>query len=215
MDIGSKIKSSRIAADLTQESLAEKLNTTRQTVSSWENNRSYPDIISLVEMSNIFGTSLDEFIKGDRKMLRQLDNDTNLSKYNSKMKKLIEISLLLIVWSLCLLAIYLNRYAVDILHESAILYYILPVTFLTLSISMGSDKTWGKFKYNMPFLFGFAHYLVFAFHYSLSSSNDMDTLHFILKSINSGFPNFLLIFGVSYFGLFIGYIFTKKQKTGR
>ncbi|MBQ6700609.1 MAG: helix-turn-helix transcriptional regulator, partial [Oscillospiraceae bacterium] len=38
---------------------------TRQTVSNWENDKSYPDINSLVLMSNVFGVSLDNLIKGD------------------------------------------------------------------------------------------------------------------------------------------------------
>ncbi len=211
MNIGLKIKSARIKANLTQEDFAEKLCTTRQTVSSWENNHSCPDITSLVKMSDIFDISLDDFIKNDKEIINRLDDGTNLLKYKSRLKKLIEISALLIVWSLCLLTIYLNRYAESILHESAILYYILPVTFFTLSISIGSDKTWSKFKLNMPFLFGFVHYLVFTFNYSITASIDIDTLHFILRSVNAGLSNFLLILGISYLGLLVGYLFTKNK----
>ncbi len=65
MDIGSRIKNLRAEQGLSQEQLAAKLNVTRQTVSNWENNKNYPDFGTMVELSNLFGVSLDELIKGD------------------------------------------------------------------------------------------------------------------------------------------------------
>lgn len=47
MEIGSKIKKSRIDAKLTQEQAAEALGISRQTISNWENEKSYPDIVRL------------------------------------------------------------------------------------------------------------------------------------------------------------------------
>ena len=43
MTIGEKLKAARNGAGLTQEQVAEKVRVSRQTVSSWENDRSYPD----------------------------------------------------------------------------------------------------------------------------------------------------------------------------
>ena len=43
VEIGSKIKKSRIDAKLTQEQAAEALGISRQTISNWENEKSYPD----------------------------------------------------------------------------------------------------------------------------------------------------------------------------
>ena len=50
-DIGSKIKAARIEKNLTQEQVAELLGVSRQTISNWENEKSYPDIISVIKMS--------------------------------------------------------------------------------------------------------------------------------------------------------------------
>lgn len=44
MDIGLKIKEARLAAQLTQEQAAEALGVSRQTMSNWENNKTYPDM---------------------------------------------------------------------------------------------------------------------------------------------------------------------------
>ena len=43
---------------------------TRQTISNWENDRNYPDIRSLVLLSNVFGISLDILVKGDLEQMK-------------------------------------------------------------------------------------------------------------------------------------------------
>lgn len=53
MDIGTKIREARAAAHLTQEQAAEALGVSRQTISNWENNRTYPDIVSVIRMSDL------------------------------------------------------------------------------------------------------------------------------------------------------------------
>ena len=58
-DIGCKIKAARIEKKLTQEQVAELLGVSRQTISNWENEKSYPDIISVIKMSEYYDISLD------------------------------------------------------------------------------------------------------------------------------------------------------------
>ena len=62
--IGERIQEYRKASGLNQEEFAEKVFVSRQTVSSWENDKSYPDIKSLLLMSELFGITLDELVKG-------------------------------------------------------------------------------------------------------------------------------------------------------
>ena len=47
MEIGKKLKNARVQSGMTQENVAEKINVSRQTISNWENEKSYPDIISV------------------------------------------------------------------------------------------------------------------------------------------------------------------------
>ena len=63
MDIGSKLFESRRAAGLTQEQAAEALNVSRQTLSNWENNKTYPDLLKSMEISDLYGISLDVLLK--------------------------------------------------------------------------------------------------------------------------------------------------------
>ena len=82
MEIGTKLKNARTAAGLTQENAAEDINVSRQTISNWENEKSYPDIISVIKLSDLYDISLDELLKGDTKMHRHLDESTNIVKSN-------------------------------------------------------------------------------------------------------------------------------------
>ena len=65
MELGKKIKELRAEKNWSQEMLAERAYVSRQTVSNWETEKNYPDVHSLLLLSDIFGVSLDELIKGD------------------------------------------------------------------------------------------------------------------------------------------------------
>ncbi len=82
MDISSQIKKYRGALQLSQDELAERIYVTRQTVSNWENGKTYPDIHSLLLLSNLFHVSLDELIKGDVLTMKQEINKTEVAKFN-------------------------------------------------------------------------------------------------------------------------------------
>lgn len=65
MELGKQIKKYRGELGLSQEALAEKIYVSRQTVSNWENDKNYPDINSLLRLSEVFQVSVDILIKGD------------------------------------------------------------------------------------------------------------------------------------------------------
>lgn len=68
--------------NLSQEELAEKVFVTRQTISNWENGKSYPDIHSILLLSSLFEVSLDQLVKGDIEIMKQQINDAEVAKYN-------------------------------------------------------------------------------------------------------------------------------------
>ena len=61
MELGKKIRLYRFKAGLTQEQAAEALNVSRQTLSNWENNKTYPDLLKSMEISDLYGISLDVY----------------------------------------------------------------------------------------------------------------------------------------------------------
>ena len=65
MKLGEQIKRLRAEQNLSQEELAEKVFVSRQSISNWENDKTYPDIKSLLLLGEVFSVSLDTLIKGD------------------------------------------------------------------------------------------------------------------------------------------------------
>ena len=85
MEIGKKLKDARMKSGFTQETVAEKINVSRQTISNWENEKSYPDIISVIALSDFYSISLDDLLKGDRGMMEHLEECTNVVKSTQKL----------------------------------------------------------------------------------------------------------------------------------
>lgn len=75
MELGKRIKEYRTRNNFSQEEFADKVFVSRQTISNWENEKSYPDIKSLVLMSEIFHVSLDQLIKGDIELMKKEINE--------------------------------------------------------------------------------------------------------------------------------------------
>ena len=71
MNLGHQIKYFRQRDHLSQEDLAEKLYVSRQTISNWENDKSYPDVHNLLMLSSLFQVSLDNLVKGDIEIMEQ------------------------------------------------------------------------------------------------------------------------------------------------
>ena len=85
MKIGVKLKEARLQAGLTQENVAEEFQVTRQTISNWETEKSFPDIVSVIKLSTLYNISLDKLLKGDEEMIEHLEKSTNIVKSNQKL----------------------------------------------------------------------------------------------------------------------------------
>lgn len=99
MEIGKKLKEARQMSGLTQEDVAEKLIVSRQTISNWETEKFYPDILYVLQLSDLYQISLDELLKGDERMIQHLEDSTNIVKSNKKI-------LLSFICNICLLFLF-------------------------------------------------------------------------------------------------------------
>ena len=77
MEIAKKIKTARIKVELTQEHVADELQVSRQTISNWENERSYPDVHNLIMLCDIYSVSLNTLMKGDIEIMKKELSNTN------------------------------------------------------------------------------------------------------------------------------------------
>lgn len=80
MELGKQIKMHRQEAELSQEELANRVYVSRQTILNWENDKSYPDVNSLVLLSEIFQISLDKLIKGDIGVMKEVIQKEEIEK---------------------------------------------------------------------------------------------------------------------------------------
>lgn len=85
MEIGKQLKDARLSSGMAQEEAAERINVSRQTISNWENQKTYPDIISVINLSDVYSVSLDDLLKGDKEMIEHLEESTNIIKSNKKL----------------------------------------------------------------------------------------------------------------------------------
>ena len=109
LEVGNQIKKYRSELKLSQEELAQKIYVTRQTVSNWENGKSYPDIHSLLMLSTLFNISLDQLIKGDVKVMKQEINKeeiARLKRLSAIVSTFLVISIILFIPLVKLMGIY-------------------------------------------------------------------------------------------------------------
>lgn len=142
MLFGERLQQKRADLGLTQQNIADKMHVSRQTISSWERGNSYPDINSLIKLSDYYQVSLDILLKEDTAIQQYLDQKTIRRSLRP-----ILITLLLID------IIYL---ALLILDKMNIIYLGDP-TFLILMI--------------FGLLNVVALFLVVAFHYKMNASH--------------------------------------------
>ncbi len=86
MELGNRLKELRKNNNINQDELAEKLFVSRQTISNWENDKSYPDIQSVLLISEIFNVSLDQLLKGDVEKMERIiteQTETDIKKMNT------------------------------------------------------------------------------------------------------------------------------------
>ena len=203
MDIGLKIKKARIKANFTQEQVADTLGVSRQTISNWENEKTYPDIVSVVKMSELYEISLDHLLKEEKAMsnyLGYLEESTNVVKSKDKLSKLILVSTYLVIWAISLVVFWFFISPSDAMGYSLMfLWLLLPVTTFVISLLIGKGNCWGKYKWLSALVFGIMYML--AEYGTFKVSNNMTTF----DKINM--PQWeMIIFGaiISVIGLAIG-----------
>lgn len=132
MEIGKKLKDARMKSGFTQETVAEKINVSRQTISNWENEKSYPDIISVIALSDLYSISLDDLLKGDREMMEHLEECTNVVKSTQKLIDAIILNAVTVILLIALSMLLPDKsyyllvvFCLAIMSSSVLLYQII------------------------------------------------------------------------------------------
>lgn len=148
MEIGCKLRNARNEKGLTQEQAAELLNVSRQTISNWENNRSYPDIISVIKMSDIYAVSLDHLLKEEKTMKQSyqefLEESTNTVKAKRNLGKIILLSTCFIAWVAAMLVFWLSRGPETAVLDVAFRWILLPLLLFAATVTVARNNYWGR-----------------------------------------------------------------------
>ena len=212
MEIGSKIKKSRAEANITQEQAAEALGISRQTISNWENEKTYPDIISVLKMSDLYNVSLDYLLKGESPMnsyMDYLDESTNVVKSKTRLSKMALIMSYLVIWAVAIIVfwVFTMKYSGDAMGYSLMfLWIILPVSTFVISFLIGKNDYWEKKKWLFSIGFGIMYML--AEYATFSMANNVT-----FNKVN--IPDFSMIIAgavISLAGMGIGHAIAKKKK---
>lgn len=130
--LGANIALYRKRMGLTQAELAEKLNYSDKAVSKWERGESVPDVLTLVQLAELFCVSVDDLLQDPNAL------PENTSKVEKVMEKAVEKTL--------------KRKADKgiILNLSSLLvWFVALLAFVVLS-SAGLPKSWISFFYAVP-----------------------------------------------------------------
>lgn len=118
MKFGDHLRQARLQKGVTQQQVADNFYVTRQTISSWENETTYPDIMNLIQSSDYYHISLDKLLKEDSGMQDYL-------KKQDVLKSIKPISIVLLI--------------IDLLFLGVITLQILNVIQLTHEVSLILD----------------------------------------------------------------------------
>lgn len=84
MKFGEKLRDARLRAELTQETVAKTIGVSRQSLSNWENDRTYPDLGSVLKLSDLYDLSLDDLLRDDMELRRSMEEQKQrVKKYCS------------------------------------------------------------------------------------------------------------------------------------
>lgn len=157
MDIGKKLRDARNAAKLTQESAAESLGVSRQTVSNWETGKTYPDIVSVIRMSGLYSVSLDCLLKEEKTVsndlnylnyLNYLEESTNVVKSRRRLGKLVLVSAYLVIWAVSVAFFWLAVSGSDAgAYAVLVIWGAIPLTTFVISLLIGANSYLGRRKW--------------------------------------------------------------------
>lgn len=134
MELSYRIKKERNKLNLSQDALANELHVSRQAISKWETGQSYPDLEKLIQLSNIFGVTIDELVKGDKELEKKLINDGG-----SQMRGLSILSYVLIIVGVLIGFWGGSMFPVSLINENFMTFLTSAFILITMGILLIKD----------------------------------------------------------------------------
>ncbi|MER2090077.1 helix-turn-helix domain-containing protein [Sporosarcina sp. JAI121] len=81
MIFSERLKREREKRGWSQTELAEKIHVSRQSVSKWETGKNYPSIEVIIDLSDLFGVTIDELLRSDEELKEKVIQDSKQLAY--------------------------------------------------------------------------------------------------------------------------------------
>ena len=81
MIFSERLKKEREKRDWSQTDLAGKIHVSRQSVSKWETGKNYPSIEVIIDLSDLFGITVDEMLRSDKELKGKVIQDSKKLAY--------------------------------------------------------------------------------------------------------------------------------------
>lgn len=81
MIFSERLKREREKKGWPQTELAEKIHVSRQSVSKWETGKNYPNIEIIIDLSDLFGITIDELLRSDDELKEKVIQDSKKLAY--------------------------------------------------------------------------------------------------------------------------------------
>lgn len=140
--IGNNIAANRKNCGLTQAELAEKLNYSDKAVSKWERGESIPDVITMVQLAELFGVSVDDLL-GDQQVTGAPQEKAVPPKRRVN-KTVIQCLVSLLVWFVALF-VYVVLSSMQIPYTWIGFFYAVPANAIVL---LSLRSAWRKYRLN-------------------------------------------------------------------
>lgn len=174
MKIGEKLRDLRTKAGITQETVAESIGITRQTLSSWENDRSLPDAYGIAALSDLYGVTVESILQEDIQMKQGVKDHQAMLTHRLYLYKGGQIGLFALAWSATVVAFWLGGNDVHVLVSLLAIYALIPILTVVFGAILGADELWKWGKWLFVLIGGAANALWYSMTYGLANvlSND-------------------------------------------
>ncbi len=164
MTLGEKLQQIRTAADLTQEEAADAVGISRQTLSNWENNKSYPDARGIGLLSELYGVSVASVITEDTQK-----NPLSRATGRKWLYQCIQVALYIVLWGAMIAVFWLGGNSVHVLFSLMATYGLMPILTVAFGTWLGADELWKWGKWLFVLLGGVTNAMWYGMTYGLAN----------------------------------------------
>lgn len=91
MSFGEKLQNLRKEKKMSQEQLADKLGISRQAVSKWESDQTYPEMDKLIALTKIFDCSMDDLVQKEKGVLKKSKDESKKNILANPLEELLDL----------------------------------------------------------------------------------------------------------------------------